>query len=126
MKKLPIPSLDAPPNLNVIDKAIRFIETGKTRFTCIALQLAAAEIECGVKAGNLWDIPLDVLRRSSAYRDQYAQLIISKWPDTKAPRWWNSPDHYTKARIAALKKFRKACIAAGKQHTQITNRREPK
>ena len=85
------------PDLRVIDRAIERIKSGKDRCTVIALYGVLRELGGAEHRGT--------------YSTQYGRF---SWRNGK-PRWWNSPHLHTRARIAALKAFRQACIDSAKE-----------
>lgn len=95
---------NAPPNLAVIDAAIELVRSKVTLFTCWALVRASHEVEPRARRS--------VLRRN-LYLAQYRECVLG--PEDKRPKWWNSIHPYKRDRIAALKKFRQACIDAAKK-----------
>lgn len=100
-----------PPNLAVIDHAIELVRSEVMPFTCCALSGAAADMDWG-PALSMWEIN----ERRRLYTNQYRKCIWG--PEDKRPEWWNSIRPYKRERIAALKKFRKACIDAAKKGTR--------
>jgi len=98
---------DAPPSLAVIDEAIARIKDGRNHFTCVAL----ADAYMAVEDTETTDFPVS-LRRSKLYRDQYANAVFTK---EVSLTWWSSAMSHKRQRIAALKKFKRACIDAAKK-----------
>jgi len=97
---------NAPPSLAVIDHAIAEIEAGAA-YSCTALSRAVEGFERTKHDRDLW-------ARTHLYRTQYRRCIWG--PNNQRPLWWDSPlRHYKAERIAALKKFRQACIDAAKE-----------
>ncbi len=104
-----------PPNLAVIDRAIERIKTGANTYSCLALEEAVLEIEfpCAAKNVPAWRRPDKEALRIGQYVGQYYQHVHRT---ETYPQWWNhSTNQYRAERIAALKSFRKACIAAAKK-----------
>lgn len=96
--------LSAPPNLDVIEVAIAKLNAGLTPYCCTALTRAVDDIED----------PYNWFARTNLYCTQFRKCIWG--PKGTRPVWWSSPHHHYRAeRIAALKKFRQACIDAAKK-----------
>lgn len=96
---------NAPPSLAVIDRAIELIRSGRDKFTCCALECAVYDLE---DEGDCWY----VYRRIDLYLEQYRMHAFRNG----RPLWWDSSaSWYVTERIAALKKFKQACIDAAKK-----------
>ena len=93
------------PNVAIIDEAIRRIKEGVNRHSCVALSHACE------KAGGDYFGSSDSSRDGETYRAQYRLLMTNS--RGKLPSWWDVDKRHTRARVAALKKFKAACIAAG-------------
>lgn len=93
------------PDLAVIDLAIKRIAHGQDIFSCVALSMACRALH---PQHEDW---VD-------YRWQYDQYICGGGDSGRVrrkPRWWDSFNHGSRnrqSRIAALKRFGKACIRA--------------
>jgi hypothetical protein len=94
------------PNLDIIDEAIHLIESKSERYTCTALSRACQ------KFGGHYFGSDDSSKSGETYRAQYR--LVMTGAKGKLPSWWNSNGRHKTARTAALKKFKAACIAAGK------------
>lgn len=98
-------NMKSKPKIAIIDEAIRRISECRDRHTCVALSNA-----CETFGGMYWGSQ-DGSKSGDTYREQYRLVMTNK--KGKLPSWWNSDGLHKKARIAALKKFKAACIAAG-------------
>lgn len=87
------------PDLTVIDRAIRRLRNHDSFYSCWAMRVAAT--------GSIWN-------PETEYERQFALWMCKRGP---LPKWWGSRAHgpQTRARIAALKSFRQACIDAAIQ-----------
>lgn len=92
----------AAPNIAAITAAIRRIKSGAHTFTCLALEAA-----------------LTASRREHSRKELtdywWAYRISCTNAHGGLPHWWNSDLRNVDARVAALKKFRRECIAAAKR-----------
>ena len=97
-------NMTSKPDIGIIDYAIRLIELDQVYHPCVALSHAC------VAFGGDYNGSHDDALSGTTYRDQYELLMKKK--NGKMPYWW---DNYNKkARLEALRKFRAACIEAGK------------
>lgn len=97
------------PQIEVIDRAIELIESEREIHCCYALSYAIRETfnQCGAYH-----------EVSILYLQQFSKLCAQQ-NEGDLPMWWNSC-YSTKAkrrRIAALRAFRAACIAAAKDQS---------
>lgn len=88
--------MSAGPNLAVIDEAITRIRNGDSFYACLALRVA--------EAGSIREPETEYERQFELWMGRSGVL----------PKWWSSRSYgpQTRARIAALKSFRQACIDA--------------
>jgi hypothetical protein len=113
------PKPNDPPNLAVIDLALWIIRNGyPTKYTCHAIEAAVLAVEFGVTLSRAaapgFRLTDCQMLRMHLYRKQYTMFAVNLIDDIS---WWNSSQPFKERRIAALKAFRKACIAAGKTKT---------
>ena len=89
------------PDLRVIDMAIERIRFDANHHSCAALAFGLGDLGCYSRS------------LAEEYKRQYK---LWTFKNGGRPKWWNSGRPYKRARIAALKSFRQACIdAASKQ-----------
>lgn len=104
------------PDIRVLDLAIEYMKLGASSFSCVAIEYAVHHVFIGKNIRALE-------RLTRKYQRQY-ELVTLKNNDQCHPNWWNkySSVYWTYStrqrmrahRVAALKRFRKACIDAAK------------
>lgn len=105
------------PDLRVLDTAIQYVKEGRDWYSCFALESAveyiypkkslAAQKRCYTQYQNQYRL---------VTRDYMGRGSYPEWWDTPPGYWtWNQQRRVRASRVAALKRFRKACIDAAKK-----------